>query len=769
MGDLKSRVAVSTGIPTAQHRILHRGRELTDDAVHLSSLNFPEDVVLHLATRPRPDQLPQQRRAPAAAAGATAGGHQTTGVAGGMPGVTIQNMFSGGQGGNIFSLFQGMAGAQGAGQQAGAAGGGAAAAAVGAGGGPGVRGPAIVGSFTLGPNGIVPGPNPEIATQIQQGLAQMFGSLGGNMPGGVGGGGGNGPMGMAVPIGFPASALGGISPAMHSGDETLPGDTPVLHQGRYTERSVLQGLDEMLVRLQNGNMESDPGPEVYMATSGAIRRPEVRAAWAQSAATMLRACRAVLRNANLNRETLATVNRIFTAAGLESLPLGVRSFPIGSLDSEEEGITTRGGVGGSGTTGGGGGVSGQDVMPALISDEEEEEDDDDEYYSDEYDHEAYYEDDDEYMGTDSEDYEETDDEEEEESTEESETFGGELDSEEDQWETDPGEGSEIPRLVSDDDDDDDDVGHGTAQGTGVRRTSSGGIGTNSGRGARPALTPERASSASASAAAARSNIQSRVERAAAAAAQASGEHSPCQNDEIPPLLESCSDSEREGLLSQSDSEHASGSDGDSSPPPLSSNEESEDDDESLPPPLFSEEHSEDEDEERGSEGSDALHSLPMLMSDPEDDEDEEDEQRRANTRDRQNQPRFGLHSGIFTGTGGSGGGGGGGRGGGPAASQTTQGTGGGTRVSDAWFTAMRDEDLILVAAVTVGELARRFMRTMGQETAPVGVNAMIMRLATRLRSLSSLDGGRREIAVSSELFLEKKGKKDPFKTIKTIN
>ena len=159
----------------------------------------------------------------------------------------------------------------------------------------------------------------------------------------------------------------------------------------------------------------------------------------------------------------------------------------------------------------------------------------------------------------------------------------------------------------------------------------------------------------------------------------------------------------------------------------------------------------------------------MLMSDPEDDEDEEDEQRRANTRDRQNQPRFGLHSGIFTGTGGSGGGGGGGRGGGPAASQTTQGTGGGTRVSDAWFTAMRDEDLILVAAVTVGELARRFMRTMGQETAPVGVNAMIMRLATRLRSLSSLDGGRREIAVSSELFLEKKGKKDPFKTIKTIN
>lgn len=676
---MKSELATSTGIPATQHRVLHRGRELTDDTVRLSSLNLPDNAVLHMATRP-PPEAQQQGRA-GGAPGAAAGAGRGTGGAPGPPQFNFGAPFAapGIQGGlgNLFSMFQGMPGAQGP-TIGGAAPGGN------PGGGPGARAPtaAVLGSFTLGPGGIVSGPSPDAMNQIQQSIAQMFGNLGN--PGGIGPGG----AAIAVPIGFPAVGMTGATSM--SGDATLPSDTPVLQNGRYAERSVIQGLDEMLVRLQNGNMETDPGPGLYVSTSEAVRRPEVRNAWSQSALTMLRSCRAVLRNANLNRETLAAVNRIFTAAGLESLPLGVRSFPIGDVESEEEGAAVGQRAGG--------GTMGSTAFDGTTGSEEDED-----YYSDEYDHDEYYEDDsEEYDETDSEEYEESD---EEEEIEIEEAVAVEEEESEGEWETDTGEGSELPPLVSDIDEEESITdGTTTVPASGTTTTFH-----TSGRAPRAQGTTTGAAAPRQPSTAGSGRTVAPTGPAQAPVAQAPLPQN--DDDNPPPLLESCSEDEEERQVPGGG--HVHGNATDDSLPSLSTDvSESESERERL---LSQDEESYDDD------------TLPTLMSDPEDDFDEPTAVRSGTG----GVPQY-TQGGTGTGTAGRGYG----------------GTGTGTAVSDAWFSSMVDDDLILVAAVTVGELARRFMGTLGQETAPVGVNAMIMRLATRLRSLSSLDSGRREITVS---------------------
>eukprot|EP00889_Picochlorum_renovo_P000875 jgi/Picre1/27905/NNA_000868.t1 len=61
VGVLKGRLEELTGIPAQRQRLLHRGRELTDEEASAESLGWEENVVLHMVTRvapPPPGQSP---------------------------------------------------------------------------------------------------------------------------------------------------------------------------------------------------------------------------------------------------------------------------------------------------------------------------------------------------------------------------------------------------------------------------------------------------------------------------------------------------------------------------------------------------------------------------------------------------------------------------------------------------------------------------------------------------------------------------------------
>lgn len=62
----------------------------------------------------------------------------------------------------------------------------------------------------------------------------------------------------------------------------------------------------------------------------------------------------------------------------------------------------------------------------------------------------------------------------------------------------------------------------------------------------------------------------------------------------------------------------------------------------------------------------------------------------------------------------------------------------GDNASSEWVQNISHEDLIVVAAVTVGVLTQRFMRVLGQTEAPSGILATVLRTAERLRSMSSV-------------------------------
>lgn len=63
---------------------------------------------------------------------------------------------------------------------------------------------------------------------------------------------------------------------------------------------------------------------------------------------------------------------------------------------------------------------------------------------------------------------------------------------------------------------------------------------------------------------------------------------------------------------------------------------------------------------------------------------------------------------------------------------------GDNNTSTEWVQNISHEDLIVVAAVTVGVLTQRFMRVLGQTEAPSGILATVLRTAERLRSMSSI-------------------------------
>lgn len=63
-----------------------------------------------------------------------------------------------------------------------------------------------------------------------------------------------------------------------------------------------------------------------------------------------------------------------------------------------------------------------------------------------------------------------------------------------------------------------------------------------------------------------------------------------------------------------------------------------------------------------------------------------------------------------------------------------------------WLQNVSHEDLTIVSAVSIGELARRYLAILDQNDAPTGINATIGRVAERLRSISSVSNHEETVA-----------------------
>jgi len=756
---LKEKVAADTEYPSDRVRLLHRGRELTEDTQTLAQLNLPEHVVFHCAMRAPPSD--QQRRAPAAG-GATGGGGGAhgpfvfrggPGPGGNGPGINFTP-------GNFMQFMQG--------------------------GGPGGLG-GIFGSVSIGGPGVRVGggggPSPDQLNGIQEAVSRMFGG-GGPGPGGGGNGGqrssdnrsntttssysatphaGFGAMPFIHPFGPSGQPIPGLSSETAARD----GDPILNSNGEYTQRSVFGGLDEMLLRLQNGNMARDSGPALFGITRDSIAPGDSTHAWAQAARTFLRSCRTILSNTSLNRETLAEVNRIFTAAGLQPLALGVRSFPINADDIDDDGDTSNIRDSGNAPEGSEDDDDDDDQLPHLIGEEDHtvgtysadssrhssqneslhalQHNSD---YSSEHEGDfidlgpqsmmrAFFGS--ELDATSIEDEDDDDDYEDED-------YDEEEDDSDDDWETDDGttaegmEGevvdvSQVPQEIM------------NLLPPHIRNAMESMVpdvpAVVSEQGLEDEIRQRLQELALAVDGAERTERPNNA-RNASAGAGGVGRSAVSRNN-------TGSDSGRIG--EDSESGESGNSSGNSSPPPLISDPDEEEPQPRVPPPATratrgtrgggngggglaqQQRQGQRSSPSRGRDSTagtranvvDSDDSMPALVSEDDFDSDS-DRSTRRNVRQRT-------------------------RAAAPADQQTSDRRGGGgrnTRADSAWFRAMPDDDLILVAAVTTGELARRFMSVLGQENNPVQENAMIMRVATRLRSLSSLEGvGRMEIAVST--------------------
>lgn len=668
---LKEKVAADTDYPSSRIRLLHRGRELTEDTQTLAQLNLPENVVFHCAIRAAPTD--RQRRAPAAG-GATGGG------SGGPQGPFVTRAGQPGNDGpginitpdNFMQFLQG--------------------------GGPGGLG-GIFGSVAMGPGGgvSVGGPSADQLNSIQEAISRMFGGGGA----GPGDGGNQGQRSRnnrsdssasgynstphagfgAMPFMYPFGPSGQPIPGLSSETVARGGDPILNSNGEYTQRSVFGGLDDMLLRLQNGNMARDSGPALFLATRDSITPGNSTNAWAQAAHTFLHSCRTILSNTSLNRETLAAVNRIFSGAGLQPLALGVRSFPINADDDDDD----------------------DDRLPDLI-------------YSDDS------------IGCESNDwqYSSDDDEEESESDDEADAYYMHRQAMRAMYGSDYTSNEEEDEEEDEDEDEDEDDDWETDEESAASESEQPSLDQNE-------IRYEQQVAAAAVAAAIRDGRIAEATDAAIEAVRAAAALSAATDAGVGSM----------GRVTEStEGTHSSSSSGDSSPPPLVSDPD-EEEPQPRAPPLASRaarrgsgraqqpRQQQQQPPPRGRDSTararlnnDSDDSMPGLLS--EDDSDSDASSNRRNVRQRTRAPA-------------------------PAAQRTSARRNRGGRTSNrtdpAWFRAIPDDDLILVAAVTTGELARRFMSVLGQENNPVQVNAMIMRLATRLRCLSSLEGiGRMELA-----------------------
>jgi hypothetical protein len=312
--DVKAQLAAPTGVPTRSQRLLHNGREL-QDAEALRSLGLPDGAVVHMVSRPVPAAAAPPPPPPHhhhAHAHAHAHGHAHVH---GAPGVAAA-------GGVHLALPPELMAMLEQAHPGGVA--------------------AMLGAFTAG--GGLPGGAPGIWAPLNLGAA----------PGG-------GPMHPPPPASA-APVPGGAPPtvAADGSIRTPVGPPPLGADGRPLTQPALHGLHLLVSRLEDMNMEVDLAPSLGMVSPAAFREPAAAAGWAAGAGAFLRRMRPVLERAQLNRETLAVVNRVLGAAGLAPLSLGVRSFPLPGAGSDDDGP----GVGAAGAGAQGGGNAAREAFDA---------------------------------------------------------------------------------------------------------------------------------------------------------------------------------------------------------------------------------------------------------------------------------------------------------------------------------------------------------------------------------------------------------------------
>lgn len=273
-----------TGLEVSRQRLLHRGRELSDESASPESLGWHDGLVLHMVSRQAPP--------------ATRGGGTRTGQAQAAAGPAGVPQQPGGQQQVAFDLSSML---------------------------PPDLGPAFA-AFRdsirrAGEGGIQGGMIGPIAVPIdgEEGFAQQMqemlqDALRGNT--------------VAPPI--PGDLLNGRPP-------------PLNNEGELEMGSSIDVLDRMLLRLENENMEEDQVPALQESDLENFRNPEYNRNWSVAIRSFLNAARVILQDCRLNRETREVVNRALRAAGLDPLPLGVRSFPVshsasGSDDDDEGSI-----------------------------------------------------------------------------------------------------------------------------------------------------------------------------------------------------------------------------------------------------------------------------------------------------------------------------------------------------------------------------------------------------------------------------------------------
>ena len=310
VGMLKGKIEEIVDVDASRQRLLHGGRELVDDATPESlgwgSRRGRERVVLHMVTT----NAPQRPRG----------------------GRTFASMSA-----RRTQPPRGGAGA-GAGEGAGGAGGGGGEGGEGGEGG-GRRGQPI--AFDL--SSILP---PEIMETLQGdgSEAEMVGPFTMQIPNegeneGEDGGGGGGPQSFIRRMMEAALSSQNSTVAPPIQGRLLNGRSPQLGEdGTLATGLSIDVLDRMLQRLEREDTEQDSVPSLQRVTLEQFRDADHARPWGVAIRQFLETARRILQDFRLNRETRAVVNRTLRQAGLDSLPLGVHSFPVSTdvVMSDEE-------------------------------------------------------------------------------------------------------------------------------------------------------------------------------------------------------------------------------------------------------------------------------------------------------------------------------------------------------------------------------------------------------------------------------------------------
>jgi len=267
LGVLKQALERITGVEGPRQRLLHRGRELTDESASPESLGWRDGLILHMVSQPAP-----------AASGGGRRVRRRAQAAGGPP--PEQDLFDFStllppELAPAFAAFRDSLRREGLGVQS-----------------------SMIGPFTIPMDGEE---GSDLAEQMQE---MLQGALGSST--------------VAPPI--PSDLLNGRPP-------------PLNDDGELEMGASIDVLDQMLLRLENENMEEDQVPALQETGLENFRNPEYSRNWSVATRCFLNAARVILQDCRLNRETREVVNRALRAAGLEPLPLGVRSFPVAHAGS----------------------------------------------------------------------------------------------------------------------------------------------------------------------------------------------------------------------------------------------------------------------------------------------------------------------------------------------------------------------------------------------------------------------------------------------------